>query len=179
MYLSTPVFHFLAFLISNIVCFYFYWASLQAWIPLSLCVSRLLNLTFRVRPRQQNKPIYFVVCVCQCEGYECVFLPRKWIRDVWREKGWYLNMNITCGALGLGPSSSGHWAGNSSPCDQRPSSQQASLPTLLPFPLIFPALPSSHCSNQSPKQPGVSYNPVELLHIIPGFLQILLVPPDW
>lgn len=74
-------------------------------------------------------------------------------------------MNISCGALGPGCSGSWLWAGNSSPCDQRPGSQQTPLPAFL-HPLIFPYLPSSCCFSQSPEQPSVSYNPVAVLLII-------------
>lgn len=37
----------------------------------------------------------------------------------------------------------------------------------LSVPLIFPPLPSPRFSNQSPEQPGVSYNPMAVLLIIP------------
>lgn len=37
----------------------------------------------------------------------------------------------------------------------------------LVVPLIFPSLLSPRCSNQSPEQPGVRYNPVVVLLIIP------------
>lgn len=88
--------------------------------------------------------------------------------EICGEEGvWYLNMNISCGALGLGAKEEGielviliHPVIKGLVCSKA-SSQPPSVP------LIFPSLPSSCCSNQSSEQPGVSYNPVAVLLIIP------------
>lgn len=95
------------------------------------------------RATHQNKAIY--LCVFQCVGivhvFQSTWLPKTELGMWWKKRSWYLNMNISHSALGLGPSSSGHWAGNSSPSDQRPSSQQAPLTPSLCF--LFFLFPSS------------------------------------
>lgn len=70
----------------------------------------------------------FWLCACQRMNHTCV-----------ARNGSCLNVNVSCGASGLGPSSSGHWAGNSSPCDQRTGSPPAPLPPSLSSPhFLFP-----------------------------------------
>lgn len=69
--------------------------------------------------------------------------------------GWYLNMDISHGALGSGSSQQWALTGNSLPCDQRPLLSKLSYHPLA-VPLIFPSFPSPRCYNHSPEQPGVS-----------------------
>lgn len=81
------------------------------------------------------------------------------------KRGCYWNINISHDDLVSQPSTSGHWAGNSSPCDQRPGSP-------LPSPLL--ASPIIAQSNQAWVKP-----PLGAVTYYPWVLQNFLIPPHW